>query len=284
MTAVVVDTSGDMITWGDATSEWRKEMLAAEISTGTIKLRTYWLNRFADTTRSGPANVDRRDLINWLASMKVAANTRRSARQAIVTFYTWAEEVGIVARSPAARLPPVRAPRGEPHPAAEDDVAEALDAASDRVRLMILLGAVSGLRRGEIALIHRDDLDGQDLYVHGKGRRERRVEIPRFMAAQIRLACRHNGWAFPGRMNGHLSAGRVGELVSETLPKGVSAHDLRHACADYLYNVEEWDILQIRDHLGHADISTTQIYTPNRRGGTGEAMERSAARFERGAA
>lgn len=86
-------------------------------------------------------------------------------------------------------------------------VQAALAIADDRDPMMIRLGAYEGMRRGEIAAVHADDLQrdltGWSLRVLGKGQRVRLLPLLDDVAAD--LLARLTGWMFPGRVNEHLS-------------------------------------------------------------------------------
>lgn len=135
---------------------------------------------------------------------------------------------------------------------------------------MIHLGAEAGLRRGEIAVVARDDVIedrfGSSLIVHGKGRRERTVPLTSAtrdaMQRQFRLVSPELPWLFPsaGRYaDTHILPIRVGELVNGALPGHWSAHTLRHRFATEAYR-NSHDLLLVQTLMGHSKPETTAIY------------------------
>lgn len=245
--------------WRAPLSSWAQWMTAADRPATTVYLRTYHLRRFAQV-HPDPWAVTVDVLAGWLASHGWATETRRSNRASLVGFYGWAHATGRMGSNPAALLPPVRPPAGKPRPAPETAVREALDRAEPRVRLMVRLGAHYGLRRGEIAAVHSDDVEadllGWSLRVTGKGRKVRRVPLQPGIAAELRAA---DGWVFPNGRGGHLSPAHVGKLVSAVLPAGVSTHSLRHRMATVSY-ASTRDLLAVGEVLGHARPETTRRY------------------------
>ena len=119
--------------------------------------------------------------------------------------------------------------------------------------------------------------DQRLLLVWGKGAKERLVPLglPAILALDDYLAVRDSfvseaqpsPWLFPSRgRSGHLTRHRFGQLLKElaarvNIPASkVSPHVLRHAFASHLL-AHGADLRSVQQMLGHADISTTQIYT-----------------------
>lgn len=246
--------------WEQTIIEYADHLRAAGASGQTVRLRCYWLRRFAAAKPDlSPWHVTLPEIVGWLALPSWAPETRRSARASLTTFYRWAHLSGLITADPAAGLPPVRVPRGVPRPAPADILTVALTTAPDRVRLMILLAAFAGLRRAEIARVHTRDIADGILHVHGKGGRRRIIPLhPRITAE---LGDRKPGWLFPGRDNGHLSAGHVGRLLARHLGgEPWTAHTLRHRFASEAYSGSH-DIRAVQELLGHANVATTMVYT-----------------------
>jgi integrase/recombinase XerD len=113
--------------------------------------------------------------------------------------------------------------------------------------------------------------------VRGKGERERLVPLSQPARAAVVAFLevregflsggRESRWLFPSRgASGHLTRHRVGQLLKDLAleagidPARVSPHVLRHAFASHLLD-HGADLRSVQKMLGHADISTTQIYT-----------------------
>ena len=237
-------------------TQWCQYQRAGSLTPATIKLRAYHVSRALKTIGKPPAAVTQEDLTAYLAAQPWSPATRRAARQALSLIFHWREQTGN-GPSPARALPAARVPRGVPHPAPDDAISGALAMASPRVRLMIELMAYGGLRRGEVATVKPSDVRGQWLTVTGKGGHTRVVPLPPLLAE--RVARPRRAWLFPGAINGHLSARRVGELVNEVLPAGYTAHSLRHRFATTVYS-QTRDIRAVQSLLGHARLDTTMIY------------------------
>lgn len=237
-------------------------MRAGGIPATTIGLRTNYVTRLA---RENPQllALDAEMLTVWIAGHRWAPNTRKSARSALRSFYTWARITGKISLSPADALPAVRVPRGRARPTPESAYRSALIGADRRLSLALRLGAQCGLRRGEMVRLRREDvvedLAGWSLHVLGKGGNVRLVPLPDDLASELRA--REPGWVFPSsaRPGKPLTANHLGKLIGQALPDGVTAHSLRHRCATVAYAATR-DLVAVQDLLGHAKPETTRGY------------------------
>jgi len=251
---------------------------AANRPESSIYLNTYHLRRLGVVTGRAPFDVTTDDLIGHIGRPGWSASTRRSVRTSVRGFYAWGQLTGQTVGNVAAMLPTVSVGIGQPRPAAESDVQVGLSNIDRRTRLMVRLGATVGMRCCEIAVVHTDDLVrdllGVSLIVHGKGSKDRVVPLPDDVARAIEQS--GPGYIFPGRIDGHLSAGYVSKLISWALPTGTTGHQLRHRFASQAYLVER-DIRAVQQLLGHASVATTQIYTAVPGGAMRRAMLGAAA-------
>jgi integrase len=253
----------------DVPEQWREPLRAYRSylrSTGhpetTVRTRGDQIRRFArDHASLDPFDVTLDDLIEWMAGKRWSVEYRRGNRGTLQSFYRWAEDTGRTDENPAQRMPVVKAAPPCPRPALESEYAAALLRADNREALALRLAAELGMRRGEVAAVHRrdliDDTGGWSLRVHGKGRKVRMLPLPDDMARALRI--RPDGYLFPGQDHGHLSARWLGKLISQLLPAGVTMHALRHRFATLAYNVDR-DVFTVQQLLGHASPATTQRY------------------------
>lgn len=230
-------------------------------SVNTVGLRRAQLYRFArDVGRARPELVTLTDVEAWLAVQSWSTSTRRSHRDAVRSFFAWAERCGIVETSPVVDLVSTPPPRPNPRPVPEDDYRFAMVVGDERDRLMVRLAGEVGLRRAEVARVHsRDviaDLLGYSLVVHGKGDRTRVVPIKDDLARTLRRA---DGFVFPGRVDGHLSPAYVGKRVRALLPAEYSMHKLRTRFGSRAYALSK-DIAAVQDMMGHSSPQTTRFY------------------------
>lgn len=130
----------------------------------------------------------------------------------------------------------------------------------------------SGLRVSELASLNLDQVNkGQmSLFVTGKGGKERQVLIGKTaraaLDAYLKIRPENNADAlFINRFGGRLSARSIRALVgkhgNQALGKRVWPHMLRHSFATHLLDSGIMNIRQLQELLGHADVSTTCVYT-----------------------
>ncbi|WP_207204568.1 tyrosine-type recombinase/integrase [Sanguibacter massiliensis] len=248
--------------WTTHLGAWTAAMRAADLREQTIELRLYQIRRAAREVRVPLERVTTEHLEAWLAAHAWSRASRRSYRAALRAWFAWTTRTGRTTSDPARDLPSPGLEAPAPRPTPEAAYRRAIMTADERTRLMVRLAADLGLRRGEVAAVHAhdvvEDLMGYSLVVHGKGGRRRVVPLPDDLARQV-LARARGGFAFPGAVDGHLSARWVGRLVGDLLPEGVTMHSLRHRFATRVYAVDQ-DLLSTQQLLGHASPVTTQAY------------------------
>jgi len=268
------------------------EMLAAERGAARNTLAAYRrdLQDFAGGLDGPLAAAGEEDIRRYLAKLARAgraASTSARRVSALRQFFRFLYAEGVRTDDPSARIDSPRRSRPLPKVLSEDEV-ERLLAAARRVegpeglRLIALMEVLyaTGLRVTELLSLPYPALTGERRYlvVCGKGGRERMVPLsepsiqalveyeavrPHFAAARAGAA----PWLFPSRSkSGHLTRQRFAQLVdvlaasAGIAPSRVSPHTLRHAFASHLL-ARGADLRAVQMMLGHADISTTQIYT-----------------------
>jgi integrase len=130
----------------------------------------------------------------------------------------------------------------------------------------------SGIRIDECLNLHLSDIDSQRMVLHirnGKGARERFALLSPSLLDLLRnyyKAYRPQSFLFPGqKMDAHLSGTAVAAMIRMSalrahIDKKVTAHVLRHSFATHLLERGE-SLLVIQQLLGHANLSSTAIYT-----------------------
>lgn len=230
--------------------------------------------------------ASRADLLAYLAAPAQTALAPRSlARRlsAVRGFYRYLVREGLAHEDPTVRIDSPRLGRPLPKTLTEADVERLLAAPSGdtpeavRDAAMLELLYASGLRVSELVGLRLAQVDLQRgvLVVLGKGSRERLVPIGETAVARIE--------AYLSKARGALLAGRISDALFVTRRGGPmtrqafwqrlrlharaagferlpSPHTLRHAFATHLLN-HGADLRAVQMLLGHADLSTTQIYT-----------------------
>lgn len=245
-----------MGTGEDTITRYALWLRGAGRSEGTIKLRTGYLYRLA-SSHGDLRTLGADDLTQWLGNEAWSPHTRRSAHATVAGFYRWATNAGIIAEDPTTTLPAPTVPRGLPRPAPSPAIRRALSGADPRVRLMILLGVYGGLRRAEIAAVHTDDVQDGWLRVTGKGGHVRVIPLRDEITDELRA--RGRGYVFPSPTGGHLTPAHVGKLIRREL-RVATTHQLRHRFGTDAYAASR-DLRAVQELLGHANVSTTVLYT-----------------------
>jgi len=143
---------------------------------------------------------------------------------------------------------------------------------NEKSKLMVSLTYACGFRVSELINLKVEDLNFEEKICdirQGKGKKDRIVNIPSFLEESLRKQVfeqqtNKQQFLFSGP-NGQLSMRNFEKIVSNAakkagIKKEVHPHTLRHSFATHLLE-NGTDIRKIQELLGHADLSTTQIYT-----------------------
>lgn len=260
-------------------------------------LRELW-GFVARRGRKGWGEVTAEDVEAHLAALRegrgYADATLLRHTAAMRTFFGWLAEERRIAASPMEGFETGKPPRRLPRTVAErplNALIEAVDGGDplslrDRLALELLYGC--GLRCSELIglNLHDADLTAGTVRVRGKGNKERVVPFGEKAAGALR---RYLAWraAFAGsyrkgslaatlsdpkaplllsptgrRLGRAHVAGLVHARIHAFLPEGAQAtpHTLRHAFATHLLD-HGAPLMDIKELLGHASVSTTQVYT-----------------------
>jgi len=249
-------------------ARWGAEAGAEPGQIGHRMLRRYAAH-LASVRRDGGRGLSRQTVARKLAAIR--------------TFYGYMVERGALDHNPADLVPSPPRPRGLPRALRADEVERLLDRIPAgtplevRDRALFELAYSCGLRCEEIVNLDTDaiDFDAEELRVLGKGSKTRIVPIgePAQRAIERYLSTARPSLAvgqgepalFLSKSGRRLSPSDVRRrlrlwLRTAGLAAGVSPHVLRHSFATHLLEGGA-DLRTIQELLGHASLSTTQLYT-----------------------
>lgn len=222
------------------------------------------------------------DFRSWLSKKAVSGNNNASRARSlsgVKNFLNWMDKQGIAHNAAISTVRAPKLPRKLPKPLEVGQAFRLLEdipidnwvAARDKALFTLLYGC--GLRIDEALALNISDLprDGF-LRVVGKGQKERQVPVLKQVEDVIeeyRDACpfpeTQNRALFCGVKKGRLSQGVAQKAMRDlraqlNLPDTATPHALRHSFATHLLQ-NGANLREIQELLGHASLSTTQIYT-----------------------
>jgi integrase/recombinase XerD len=246
---------------------------------------------FLDRSRLDALAVGHGDCASFLTGLASGAGERPPVAAATLgrkvaclrSFYRHLRREGIIEHDPTAELRGPSKPRRLPRALSRDEVNRLLeqprgaDPLSVRDRALLELMYACGLRASEAIGLELGDVDLDEglLRARGKGSKERLVPIGRQALAALTRYCRDARPAllsersqarlFLNRRGAGLTRQGLYKIVQgharrAGLADKMSPHTLRHTFATHLL-AGGCDLRSLQEMLGHADLSTTQIYT-----------------------
>ncbi|MCO5967384.1 MULTISPECIES: site-specific tyrosine recombinase XerD [Actinoallomurus] len=254
------------------------------------------LRRYVDTLtargRTAIGQVGEDDVVSFLAGLRegdeahppLAAGSAARAVVAVRGLHRFAVREGMSADDPARDVKPPAPPRRLPKAIGIEEVERLLAAAGpsdtprgmrDRALLELLYG--TGARISEAVGLAVDDVDLDDAVVllRGKGGKDRVVPVGRYAREALeaylvraRPALNTRGQGGPalflnargGRLSRQSAWSTLRSAAARAGLKGVSPHTLRHSFATHLLDGGA-DVRVVQELLGHASVTTTQVYT-----------------------
>ncbi len=234
-----------------------------------------------------PLTVDHRGFRHYLAELDAAQYARRTVNRRLSTlrtFFGWLVQSGRLPQDPTAVVVSPHQPASLPHRIRPEDLDRLLTISDQstieglRNQAILELMYASGARVGEVAGLHVRDVDfpGRQVRLLGKGSKQRIVPLhPLALETIIQYLSRSRPHLsksdkeetalFLSSRGNPMSADALRKVFKECCARaGIDAsyspHDMRHTFATDL--VENGaDLRSVQELLGHASLSTTQIYT-----------------------
>ena len=215
-------------------------------------------------------NMDREAVQSWWASREMylpgggdarvrALASRSGEASHCREFWRWCMQQGIIDRNPADWLPKVRKTKTKTVYVPEADMYRLMREAPNRMRLMLALGAMAGLRSSEIGSITWEDIDRANgvMWVRGgKGGQDRSVPLSGGLLAEL-------GDPTVGIIVG---ATMTGKAVSIAISRYMRSHDVNLTAhklrARYAtrFLAATGDAIATAEVLGHSDLSSVMRY------------------------
>jgi integrase/recombinase XerD len=245
-----------------------------------------WLASMTEQGISEPGSVSAAALRAWVFALKdegLAATSIRRAQSAVRTYFRFLLAEGVISADPTDRLDSPRVARSLPDFLSTEETGRLLDAPDEtkavywRDRAILEFLYATGVRVSELTELPIASVDLEEGFavVFGKGSKERLVPIggPARRALVRYLAVvrpgldrgQGAGFVFLNARGRPIRRESVWAIVRDSarragITRKVSPHTLRHTFATHLVEGGA-DLAAVQELLGHADISTTQIYT-----------------------
>ncbi len=241
--------------------------------------------QFLEERKRSPLHVTQDDIIAYMGRLKKGLSARSCARNlsAVKTFFRFLVSDGRIESSPARLLGAPKVPQRLPDVLSRDEVDLLLSKPDvshhlgQRDKAMLELLYATGLRVSELVGLKMSNINLEAGYVRmvGKGSKERMVpmgtkalEFLRGYLSEGRvklLRYRNSSYLFLNSRGEPISRQGFWKIIKKHgrmagIKKEINPHKLRHSFASHLLEGGA-DLRSVQVMLGHADISTTQIYT-----------------------
>jgi integrase/recombinase XerC len=237
---------------------------------------------------SDPSYITSHDIRSWIVSLVESKYSSHSIHRKISSlraFFRYLRKSGIVSSNPLEKVVLPKAKKRLPVFVEEESLDLLLDGiefGNDfigvRDRTIIEMLYLTGMRRAELTGLRKNDVDLQDgtLKVTGKRNKQRIIPLLRQFTSRLEEYIHAREEQFPGNENDWFFLSNKGNKMYDKYVYNIvkrylsmvttidrkSPHVLRHTFATHMLN-HGADLNSIKEFLGHANLSATQIYTHN---------------------
>jgi len=246
------------------------ELKIAKNSPHTIKVYTQANALLLDAVNKQPEQITKDDIKLYLAE-----NLTDKAAMSIIQFLAAIKYAhsNILETDPTVGIKRPKREKRIPSVLTKEEVTKLLDSFTNKKsKLMVSMLYACGMRVSELTGLKVADLNFDEKIGHirqAKGNKDRVFNIPQFLTKDLLKQVNaqkeaEQEYLFSGK-NGNLSTRTLQKIVRTAkkrtgIEKDIHPHTLRHSFATHLLE-DGVDIRKIQELLGHADLSTTQIYT-----------------------
>lgn len=226
-----------------------------------------------------------RSWIVKLMEQDIAPRSINRKLSALKSLFKFALRKGIVTKNPMSKIVAPKTSKKLPVFVEQTNIQRLLDEeesavseqdlpTNQRDKLIIELLYATGMRRTELIHIQKSQIDsyGNQIKVLGKGKKERIIPLPQELVQHMHEYLKMNNdvvsdFLFHDKNGKQLAPHLIYSIVKKQLAKVTtinkkSPHVLRHTFATHLLN-NGADINAVKELLGHANLSATQVYTHN---------------------
>lgn len=220
---------------------------------------------------------------NWVASLHrkgITGKTLQRKLSSLRSFYQFLLRKKHIKKNPAVDIRAPKSPRNLPSTLDAESLTQLLEIPGDSVlairdRAIMELFYSSGLRLSELTSLNLDsiDLNENTLRAEGKGNKTRILPIGDkavnalkvWLKTRVELSLVEENALFVSKQGKRISPRTVQQRLNywqkkQGLEQHIYPHKLRHSFASHILE-SSGDLRAVQELLGHADISTTQIYT-----------------------
>lgn len=234
------------------------------------------------------ASITSQDIRSWIVSLVESKYSSHSIHRKISSlraFFRYLRKSGIVSSNPLEKVVLPKAKKRLPVFVEEESLdllLDGIDFGDDfigmRDKTIIEMLYLTGMRRAELTGLRINDVDLQDgtVKVTGKRNKQRIIPLLRQFTSRLEEYIRAREEKFPGNENGWFFLSNKGNKMYDKYVYNIvkrylsmvttidrkSPHVLRHTFATHMLN-HGADLNSIKEFLGHANLSATQIYTHN---------------------